>query len=81
MYPLLIKTFFVMAGTYSQMHIQLVFSTKNHHSSFIKKEHKNEIEKSNLHHPNLFTRNLTKTNVLCGKRDMEYLPTAGHKSI
>jgi len=36
---------FIMAGTYSQMHIQLVFAVKNHQSSFIKKEHKDEIEK------------------------------------
>jgi len=34
-----------MAGTYSQMHIQIVFAVKNHQSSFIKKEHKDEIEK------------------------------------
>ncbi|MDR0230952.1 MAG: IS200/IS605 family transposase [Dysgonamonadaceae bacterium] len=34
-----------MAGTYSQMHIQLVFAVKNHQSSFIRKEHKDEIEK------------------------------------
>ena len=34
-----------MAGTYSQMHIQLVFATKNHQSSFIKKENKDEVEK------------------------------------
>ena len=34
-----------MAGTYSQLHIQLVFATKNHRFSFIQKEHKNEIEK------------------------------------
>ncbi|MDR0547786.1 MAG: IS200/IS605 family transposase [Dysgonamonadaceae bacterium] len=34
-----------MAGTFSQMHIQLVFAVKNHQSSFIKKEHKDEIEK------------------------------------
>jgi len=34
-----------MAGTYSQMHIQLVFAVKNHQSAFIKKEHKDEIEK------------------------------------
>ena len=34
-----------MAGTYSQMHIQLVFAVKNHQSSFIKKECKDEIEK------------------------------------
>jgi len=34
-----------MAGTYSQMHIQLVFAVKNHQSSFIKKEYKDEIEK------------------------------------
>jgi len=31
-----------MAGTYSQMHIQIVFAVKNHQSSFIKKEHKDE---------------------------------------
>jgi REP element-mobilizing transposase RayT len=34
-----------MAGTYSQMHVQLVFAVKNHQSSFIRKEHKDEIEK------------------------------------
>ena len=34
-----------MAGTYSQIHIQVVFAVKNHQSSFIKKEHKDEIEK------------------------------------
>jgi len=34
-----------MAGTYSQMHIQIVFAVKNHQSSLIKKEHKDEIEK------------------------------------
>jgi len=34
-----------MTGTYSQIHIQIVFAVKNHQSSFIKKEHKNEIEK------------------------------------
>jgi len=39
------KKFFAMAGTYSQMHIQLVFAVKNHQSSFIKKEWKDEIEK------------------------------------
>lgn len=34
-----------MAGTYSQLHIQLVFAVKAHHSSLIRKEWKNEIEK------------------------------------
>jgi len=34
-----------MAGTYSQMHVQIVFAVKSHQSSYIKKEHKNEIEK------------------------------------
>ena len=34
-----------MAGTYSQMHIQIVFAVKNHQSSFIKKEHKDTIER------------------------------------
>jgi REP element-mobilizing transposase RayT len=34
-----------MAGTYSQMHLQLIFAVKNRQSSFIKKEHKDEIEK------------------------------------
>ena len=36
---------FYMAGIYSQMHIQIVFAVKNHQSSLIKKEHKDEIEK------------------------------------
>jgi len=34
-----------MAGTYSQMHIQIVFAVKNCQSSFIRKEHKDEVEK------------------------------------
>jgi REP element-mobilizing transposase RayT len=34
-----------MAGTYSQIHIQIVFAVKKHPNSLIKKEHKNEIEK------------------------------------
>ena len=32
-----------MAGTYSQMHIQIVFAVKNHQSSLIEKENKDEI--------------------------------------
>ena len=34
-----------MAGTYSQLHIQLVFAVKAHQSSLIRKEWKNETEK------------------------------------
>jgi REP element-mobilizing transposase RayT len=34
-----------MAGTYSQIHVQIVFAVKNHPYSLIKKEHKDEIEK------------------------------------
>ena len=46
MQPIIYQTnIFTMAGTYSQMHIQLVFAVKNHQSAFIKKEHKDEIEK------------------------------------
>lgn len=34
-----------MAGTFSQIYIQLVFAVKAHHSSFIKEIHKEEVEK------------------------------------
>jgi REP element-mobilizing transposase RayT len=34
-----------MAGTYSQMNIQIVFAVKSHLNFLIKKEHKDEIEK------------------------------------
>ena len=34
-----------MAGTYSQMHIQIVFAVKSHQSFLIKREQKDEIEK------------------------------------
>ncbi len=34
-----------MAGTYFQLYIQLVFAVKAHHSSLLRKEWKDEVEK------------------------------------